>query len=123
MESWIALDVYPIVRLCGDVAAKAILCVVGRNLLVRCIGLEERPAPTVAPEGVVWKTTLGVFDHDKPHFGISGPVGISRSHLRMVRVIDLLYQHSSVSKFLVSTVVLGGSRRRVDEVHLVALRI
>ena len=50
MENGIALDVNPIVRFCRNVAAQAILFVVGRNLLIRRIRLEQGPTPAIAPQ-------------------------------------------------------------------------
>jgi extradiol dioxygenase family protein len=48
MENWIALDINPIVRFRGDVAAQAILFVVGCNLFVGRIRLEEGPTLAIA---------------------------------------------------------------------------
>src|ERR1700751_145805 len=94
-----------------------------RDLLFGCVGLEKRPTPTIAPQGVIREATLFISDQDKPNLGIGRPVGVSSGQLRVVCSMDLLHQPSAISELLVATVVLGGSGRRPGEVHLIALRI
>src|SRR5262249_40579601 len=48
-EDGIALDVYPVGFLGGNMAALAVFRVVHRSLLVRRVGLEQRPSPSIAP--------------------------------------------------------------------------
>ena len=82
MERGIALDVDPIVPLCGHMTAEAVLLEVGRDLLIRRIGLEKSPTPAITPQWIIREPTLGVLDHDEPHLRwISSPDNISRSHL------------------------------------------
>jgi hypothetical protein len=49
MERGIALDVNPIIRLCGHMTAEAVFLEVGRDLLIRRIGLEKSPTPSHYP--------------------------------------------------------------------------
>src|SRR5579884_572655 len=49
----VALYVNPLVGFRRGVAAEAVLLVVSRHLLVRCIGFEQGPAPAVAPQRII----------------------------------------------------------------------
>src|SRR5579871_3901973 len=108
MQNGVALDVNPIVCLCWLVAPQAVLLEIGGYLFIRRVGLEESPAPSVAPQRVVGKAALRVLDQDKPYVGLGSPVCISGCQLCMVRCIDLLDQHGAIGEFLVAAIVFGG---------------
>src|SRR5262249_33971807 len=53
LKNRITLHVYPVGRLSWDVTLNAVFFVVGRHLLIGCIGFEERPSPSIAPQRVI----------------------------------------------------------------------
>src|SRR5262245_18796159 len=124
MERGIALDVNPIVRFCGHMTAEAVFLEVSRDLLIRRIGLKKSPTPAISPQWIIREPTLGVLDHDEPHLRwISSPLNIARGHLPGRCSVYLFNQDGAISKCLVASIVLSGSRRRVDGMDLVAFRI
>src|SRR4030095_8009813 len=83
-ENGITLHVNPIRSPCRDMATEAILLVVGCNLLVGGVGVEQSPAPAVSPQRIVRIASFAVFDHHEPDFGSRSPVHVAGRHLRMI---------------------------------------
>src|SRR5215472_15259011 len=122
-ENRVALHVYPVGGLSGNMTTLAVLLVVSRDLLIGCVGLEKCPSPSITPERVVRKAVLIVLDHDEPHFGFRGPMCITGRHRAMISSKDFLHQNRSIRELPVLSVVLGGTWRCVGHMHLLALRI
>ena len=66
MERGIALDVNPIVRFCGHMTAEAVFLEVGRDLLIRRIGLEKSPTPAIT-QAMYWSTVLITSESKSSH--------------------------------------------------------
>src|SRR5262245_46598308 len=67
-ENRITLNIDPISGSCGNVTPQAIFLVVGGHLFVRRVSFEERPPPSITPQGVIGIPVLFVLDHDEPLF-------------------------------------------------------
>src|SRR5579864_903396 len=123
MEHRITLNVDPICRLSRDMAALAVFLVISRDLLVRRVGFEESPSPTVTPKWVAGVASFCVLDHHEPDFRSGGPMRVPSRHLCVIGSEDLFHQYGPVWIFASLPEILGGARGSVGEMHLVALRI
>src|SRR5262249_16134640 len=84
-EDWETLDVSPVRRLGRDVTAETIFLVISRYLLVRRVGFEKKPSPSITPQWIIWEAVFLIFDLDKPHFCSRSPMCITRRQLSVVR--------------------------------------
>src|SRR5262249_49873652 len=121
-EDRVTLHVHPVARLSRNMAPKTIFFVIGGDLLIGRIRVEERPSPSIAPKWVVGVPILFVFDHDEPYFGLGGPMCVTCGHRAMISAKYLFHQNRSVSKLAILPVVLCGARRCIRDVHLLSLR-
>src|SRR5216683_4893060 len=101
----------------------AIFLEVSRHLLVGCVGLEECPSPSIAPQTTIWESVLFVLDHHEPLDHCRGPIRITCGHLSVISSVDFFYQYGSICKLSILPVILRRSRRRVDHVQLISRRI
>src|SRR5258708_36576006 len=118
MENWITLDVDPICRLRRDMAAQAVFLVVRRDLLVRRVGLEEGPSPTVTPKWIAWVASFCILDHHEPDFRSGGPARVPSRHLCVIGSEDLFHQYGSIRVFSSLAVRLSGAGGGVVDMHL-----
>src|SRR5579864_3324229 len=123
MEHRITLNVDPICRLSRDMAALAVFLVISRDLLVRRVGFEESPSPTVTPKWVAWVASFCILDHHEPDFRSGGPMRVPSCHSCVIGSEDLFHQYGSVCVLGSLPKVISGAGRSVGEMHLVALRI
>src|SRR5580658_2131838 len=98
--------------------AQTVFLVVRCDLLIGCVGFEECPSPSIAPERVIGVPVLVVFDHDEPHFRCCSPMCVPGGQLRVISCKDLFHQYGSVREFSILAVVLSCAWRCVRVVHL-----
>ncbi|MNR16296.1 hypothetical protein D3C85_1328910 [compost metagenome] len=98
-------------------AAHAIGLVADGGVLGGGVGLEQRPAPSVAPQGVAGEAALGVLDHHEPHGRIGTPDHrVASGHGAGFELADLFHQRGAVRELAGLAVVLG---RGLFGVHIV----
>src|SRR5215813_3014232 len=120
-DNRISLDVHPIGTSCWDVTPQAIFFVVSRYLLVRGVGLEQRPRPSIAPERVPRVASFFVLDHHEPDLRARGPVRVACGHLSVIASKYFLHENRSVSELSGLTIDFSGAGRCVSDMHLVSL--
>jgi hypothetical protein len=98
--------------------AQAVFLVIRRDLLVRRVGLEERPSPTVTPKWIAWVASLCVLDHHEPNLRSGGPARVPSRHLCVIGSEDLFHQYGSIRVFSSLAVRLSSAGGGVGEVHL-----
>src|SRR5262245_50563973 len=98
--------------------AQAILLVVSCNLLVGGIRLVQRPAPSIAPQGIAGIASFFVFHHDEPYLCPLGPMHIAGRHLTVLASENFFDQDGSICKLSILAVVLSRARHCVRVVHL-----
>src|SRR5262245_51548132 len=97
---------------------QTILLVVSCNLLIGCIRLVQRPAPSIAPQWITGIASFFVFHHDEPYLCPFGPMHIAGRHLTMVGSENFFHEDGSVCKLSILAVVLSRARRCVSVMHL-----
>src|SRR3954466_4254462 len=99
--------------------AEAVLFEAGCDLLIRRIGFEECPSPSITPQRVIGEPILGVLDHHEPHYGlIRGPTGVACRHLGVIGRECFFNKYGSIGKLAVFSVILSCTRRSIGDVHL-----
>lgn len=89
-------------------AAHAVGFVADGDILGGGVGLEQRPAPAVAPQGVAGETAFGVLDHHEPHGRIGTPDHrVASGHGAGFELADLFHQRGAVQELAGLAVVLG----------------
>src|SRR5258708_28260083 len=94
-----------------------------RHLLVGCVGLEECPSPSIAPQTTIWESVLFVLDHHEPLNHCRSPIRITCGHLSVISCENFFYQYGSISKLSILPEILRRARRRVHHVQLISPRI
>src|SRR5215813_14421283 len=97
---------------------KAVLLVVSCNLLIGCIRLVQRPAPSITPQWIAWIAPFFVFDHDEPYLCPFSPMHIAGRHLTVLSSENFFDQDRSICKLSILAVVLGRARQCVGVVHV-----
>src|SRR5215510_2486413 len=97
---------------------QAVLLVVSCNLLIGCIRLVQRPAPSIAPQWIAGIASFFVFHHDEPYLCPFGPMHIAGRHLTVVSSENFFDQDGSICKLSILAVVLGRARQCVGVVHI-----
>src|SRR5437762_7519841 len=65
--------------------AQTVLFEAGSNLLIRRIGFEKCPSPSITPQRVIGEPILGVLDHHEPRYGlIRSPTWVACRHLGVI---------------------------------------
>src|SRR4051812_3454680 len=99
-------------------AAEAVLFETGCDLLIRRIGFEKRPSPSIPPQRVVWEPIFGVLDHHEPHYGlIRSPTGVTCRHLGVIGCERFFNEYGSIGELAVLSVILSRARRSIGDVH------
>src|SRR5262245_3578226 len=97
---------------------QAVLLVVSCNLLIGCIRLVQRPAPSIAPDWIAGIASFFVFHHDEPYLCCFGPMHITGCHLTLLGSENFFDQDGSIGKLSIFAVVLSCARRCVRVVQL-----
>src|ERR1700757_1921010 len=98
--------------------AETVLFEAGCDLLIRRIGFEKCPSPSITPQRVIWEPIFGVLDHHKPHYGvIRSPTCVACRHLGMIGRERFFDEYGSIGKLAVFSVILSRSRRSIGDVH------
>src|SRR5262245_3601007 len=97
---------------------QAVLLVVSCNLLIGCIRLVQRPAPSIAPQWIAGIASFFVFHHDEPYLCPFGPMHLAGRHLTVLGSENFFNQDGSICKLSILAVVLSCPRRCVRVVHV-----
>src|SRR5512147_2057563 len=97
--------------------AKAILFVAGCDLLIRRIGFEKCPAPSITPQRVIREPVLGVLDHHEPDDGVRSPMRITSRKVGVIGHECFFNEYGSIGELAVLSIILSRTRRSVGNVH------
>src|SRR5260370_36819608 len=97
----------------------AIFLEVSRHLLVGCVGLEECPSPSIAPQTTLCESVLFVLDHYEPLNHCLSPIRITCGHLPVISCENSFYQYGSTCKLSILPLLLTRARRREHHVQLI----
>ena len=102
---------------------EAIFLEISRHLLVRCVGFEKRPTPSVARQWVLWKAVFCIFNLHEPHLRTRSPICITCRQSSVIRAKYFFNQHRAIGELSIFAVIISCPRCSVCHVHLVALWI